>query len=150
MHREISHTEASGAPDNRLTLYLLTTFLVVLLGADLWPVVARGLAGWGLQLPGAGWDSAIPIAPGLSLRLALAAALVGGARIFYGALDALLDKRVGADLAIAIACIAAILLKEYRVAAEVVVIGLVGECLEAITFDRFQTALRGLVELRPR
>src|SRR5262249_31195986 len=68
----------------------------------------------------------------------------------YGSLDALMEGRVGADLALALACVAAILLREYLVAAEVVVIGLVGECLEAITFARFQNALRGLVEVCPR
>src|SRR5262249_12621916 len=57
---------------------------------------------------------------------------------------------VGADLALAIACVAAILLREPLVAAEVVFIGMIGECLEGFTFERTQRALRGLVQLRPR
>ena len=40
----------------------------------------------------------------------------------------------------AIACIAAIAMNEPLVAAEVVFIGMVGECLEAFTFDRTQRA----------
>src|SRR5262249_59094708 len=58
--------------------------------------------------------------------------------------------RVGADLALAIACLAAILLREPLVAAEVVFIGLVGECLEAYTFSRTQNALGKLAELFPK
>lgn len=68
---------------------------------------------------------------------------LAGARVLYGSLDSLLQGKMGADLALAIACIAAILIREPLVAAEVVFIGLVGECLEGITFDRTQKALRG-------
>src|SRR5262249_46264918 len=68
----------------------------------------------------------------------------------YGSLDALFAGKIGADLAIAIACVAAILLRESLVAAEIVFVGLVGECLESITFERTQRALRKLVEVFPR
>src|SRR5262249_43428367 len=56
----------------------------------------------------------------------------------------------GADLALAIACIAAILINEPLVAAEVVFIGMVGECLESFTFERTQRAIRSIVEVCPR
>ena len=83
-------------------------------------------------------------------RFALIVAVLGGARVLYGSLEKLSESRVGADLAIAIACIAAILIGQPLVAAEVVFIGLVGECLEAYTFDRTQRALGRLTELFPQ
>src|SRR5262245_4689724 len=46
-------------------------------------------------------------------RLALLAAVLGGARILYHSLEGLLAGRVGADLALTIACLAAILLGEH-------------------------------------
>jgi Cu+-exporting ATPase len=49
-----------------------------------------------------------------------------------------------------VAVVAAILLKEPLVAAEVVFIGLLGECLEDYTFARTQQALRQLAELTPK
>src|SRR5262249_3124973 len=51
--------------------------------------------------------------------LALVAAVLGGARIVYGALLALFEGNVGADLALAIAVLASLMLKEYWVGAEV-------------------------------
>src|SRR5205814_8724565 len=86
----------------------------------------------------------------LGYRIALLAAVLGGARILYGSLDALFQGRVGADLALAIACVAAILLREPLVAAEIVFIGMLGECLESITFGRTQRAIRRIVEICPR
>src|SRR5207302_7705015 len=65
-------------------------------------------------------------------------------------LDSLMEGRLGADLALTIACIAAIYLREHLVAAEIVFIGLVGECLESFTFERTQRAIRKLVEVFPR
>src|SRR5262245_29489336 len=84
------------------------------------------------------------------IPLALAAAVIGGGRVVYLALAALLEGRIGADIALAIACVAAALLGEYFVAAEVVFIALVGECLEAFTFERAQRAIQKLLEYRPR
>src|SRR5207245_6455648 len=80
----------------------------------------------------------------------LLAAVIGGARILYTSLQSLLEGRIGADLALAIACIAAILINEYLVAAEIVFIGMVGECLESFTFERTQRAIRSIVEVCPR
>ena len=83
-------------------------------------------------------------------RYALIAAVIGGARVLYGSLESLFEGRIGADLALAIASLAAILIDEPLVAAEVVFIGLAGECLEAFTFARTQNALGKLAELFPR
>src|SRR3954451_2866971 len=82
--------------------------------------------------------------------LSLLAAVIGGGRVVYLALAALLEGRIGADIALAVACVAAALMGEYFVAAEVVFIALVGECLEAFTFERAQRAIQKLLEYRPR
>jgi len=84
------------------------------------------------------------------VSLALIAAVIGGGRVIYLALAALLEGRIGADIALAVACIAAGLMGEYFVAAEVVFIALVGECLEAFTFERARRSIQGLLEYRPR
>jgi Cu+-exporting ATPase len=143
MHRQISHDDPNFQQESQLSLYLFTGLLGVVLAADLWPMLVGWLGSWGQSLPT--WPNEVG-----GYRLALLAAVLGGARVLYGSLDALFAGRVGADLALAIACVAAILLREPLVAAEVVFIGLVGECLESITFERTQRALRGLVRLRPR
>ena len=49
-----------------------------------------------------------------------------------------------------LATVAALLLREYWVAAEVVLIAMVGETLEALTFPRTQRELQRIFELRPR
>ena len=139
MHREVSHADPGGPGGPPLSLYLLTALLGALLGADIWPVVA----GWLGELPS--WPREI-----LGYRFALIAAVLGGARVLYGALESLFEGRLGADLALALACIAAILIGEPLVAAEVVFIGMVGEVLESITFERTQRAVRSLLEIAPR
>jgi Cu+-exporting ATPase len=143
MHREISHADQAFDRPNNLSLYLLTALLAVIIGIDLWPAVA----GWG-PLAGLG----LPTWPRhfYGYRIALLAAILGGARILYGSLEGLFEGKVGADVALALATIAAILIGEPLVAAEVVFIGMLGECLEAITFDRTQRAVRRLVEVFPR
>jgi Cu+-exporting ATPase len=144
MHRELRHGEETFGHESPLALYLLTGLIGLLLGADLWPVFARWLASTGgPALPA--WSNEIG-----GYRLALIAAVIGGARTLYGSINALLEGRVGADLALAIACVAAVLLNEPLVAAEIVFIGMAGECLEFFTFERTQRAVRGLVELCPR
>jgi Cu+-exporting ATPase len=143
MHREISHANGHFEQESPLSLYLLTALLAILIGADVWPFIARWVAEWGPRLPT--WSNEIS-----GYRLALLAAVIGGARALYGSLDALLQGRLGADLALAIAAIAAILLREPLVAAEIVFIGMVGECLESFTFERTQRAVRKIVEICPR
>ncbi len=127
MHREISHVDATLAPESNVSLYALTGLMAVLIGLDLFlPVQVFGY------------------------RLAMLAAILGGARILFTSLESLFEGRLGADLALAIACVAAIVLGEPLVAAEVVFIGLLGECLEGFTFARTQRAIRQLVEVFPR
>src|SRR5262245_6237330 len=82
------------------------------------------------------------------VRYALIAAILGGARTLYGSLEGVFDGEIGADFALALACIAAIAIGEPLVGAEVVFIGMVGESLEAITFGRTKRELRRLLELR--
>jgi Cu+-exporting ATPase len=143
MHREISHTDQAFDQESNLSLYLMTGLLGLFIGLDLWPVVAGwsplrdlGLPTWSREFYGYRW--------------ALVAAVLGGARILYGSLEGLFEGKLGADLALAIACIAAILIGEPLVAAEVVFIGMLGECLESFTFARTQRAIRKIVEVCPR
>ncbi len=143
MHREFDPAVTPFDRRSNLSLYLLTALVVTLLLADVWPSLARWIGGLGWELPT--W----PKRELYGFRFALIAAVVGGARSLYSSLEGVFDGKVGADIAIAVACIAAILIGEPLVAAEVVVIGLVGECLEAFTFDRTQRALRSLAELFP-
>ncbi len=135
MHREISHAGNNLLPESRLSLYLLTSVLALFIGADLWLWLATGADNVSLF--------------GLRFRLALVPALLGGARILYGSIDSLFEGRIGADLAIAVACIAAILAQRPEVAEEVVFVGLVGECLEHLTFERTQRAIRSIVAICP-
>jgi Cu+-exporting ATPase len=140
MHREISHTDPALQAESNQSLYLLTGLLGLLIGLDLWPTIAGwfpgGLPSWPNEWKG--------------YRIAHLAAIIGGARILFGSLEGLFEGRVGADLALAIACIAAILINEPLVAAEIVFIGMAGECLESFTFERTQRAIRRIVEVCPR
>ena len=78
------------------------------------------------------------------------AALLGAVYIVYGALRALMQRRIGADIALAQACLAALVIGQPFVAAEVVFIALVGEVLEAWTFAHARRALGRLVDQTPR
>lgn len=109
-------------------IYLLTLLVAVLLAADL-------LAGW--MGPGVGWGDRF-----WGIRFAVWAAVIGGSRILGQTVDGLLSGRIGADLALTIACIAAILVGEHQTAALVVLIALVGESLEGYTVDRARRAVR--------
>lgn len=143
MHREFHPTDQPFQPRSNAPLYLLAAVCVGLLLADVWPLLAEWFNTLGLELPRGGRTL-------FGFRLALWAAVLGGAKSLYGALERLGEGKLGADLAIAVACVAAILLNEPLVAAEVVVIGLVGEVLEAVTFDRTQRNLTKLAELFPQ
>jgi Cu+-exporting ATPase len=143
MHREISHADQAFQKESNLSVYLLTGLLGLLIAIDLWPAVAAWLAPKGIVLPS--WPQEIS-----GYRIALLAAVLGGARVLYLSLESLLEGRLGADLAIAIACVAAILIGEPLVAAEIVFIGMLGECLESFTFERTQRAVRRIVEVFPR
>lgn len=143
MHREISNADDPFRSESPLGLYLLTAVVGGLLAADLWPLLAGWLRSQGVETYS--WPREV-----YGYRYSLIAAVIGGARVLYGSLEALFEGRVGADLALAIATLAAILIREPLVAAEVVFIGLAGECLEAFTFARTQNALGKLAELFPR
>jgi len=144
MHRELDHTESPFRPRSNGTLYVITAILAALLVGDLWPQLAKWLTESVYPTPT--WATTELF----GFRFALLVAVLGGARVLYGSLEKLSEGRIGAELAIAIACIAAILIGQPLVAAEVVFIGLVGECLEAYTFDRTQSALGKLTELFPQ
>ncbi|MFO0955930.1 MAG: heavy metal translocating P-type ATPase [Isosphaeraceae bacterium] len=132
MHREY-HPEdlrPAGGPDHHRDrgrpghdhrpLYALTIALGLLLAAEL----VAGLPGLqAFRRP-------------LGVSWAWIAAVIGGARIVYGAVEALARGRIGADFALAQACVAALVLGEPFVAAEVVFIAMVGEALEAIVAER--------------
>jgi Cu+-exporting ATPase len=142
MHREISSSERLDQGEPPLSLYLLTGLIGLLLAADLWPAFVQW-TGWSLPT----WPRDLF---GRQSFFALVAAVLGGARVLYGSLESLFEGKLGADLALAIACIAAILIGEPLVAAEVVFIGLLGEVLENYTFTRSQKAIRALLEVTPR
>jgi len=144
MHREFDSSESPFRPRGNGTLYVITGALALLLIGDLWPQLAKWLSE--AIYPTPTWATTEIY----GFRFALIVAVLGGARVLYGSLEKLSEGRVGADLAIAIACVAAILIGQPLVAAEVVFIGLVGECLEAFTFDRTQRALGKLTELFPQ
>jgi len=143
VHRELNTADEPFHSEAPLGLYALTALVGGLLFAD----IERYLAGWlqavGVDVPA--WEPTL-----FGYRYALLAAVIGGARVLYNSLESLFDGRIGADLALAIACLAAIVLKEELVAAEVVFIGLAGECLEAFTFARTRRALGSLAELFPQ
>jgi Cu+-exporting ATPase len=142
MHREISHVDQPLRPQSNLALYLMTGLIGLLMAIDFWPVLAGWLSDRGLALPT--WSREIS-----GYRIVLLAAILGGARVLYSSLEGLLEGKLGADLAIAIACIAAILIGEPLVAAEIIFIGMLGECLEGFTFERTQRAIGKIVEVFP-
>lgn len=126
-----SSFHAASAP-----LYFLTAIVALLLGGDAL-IGASGNPEW------------LPYQKLFGYRLALWAAVLGGANILYHALDGLISGRIGADLALAIACLAAILLGEHSVAALVVLISLCGNSLEGYTVDRAASVLRRTLNLHP-
>ena len=127
------HEHADHHHDER-SLYALTAILASLIGADL-------VFGW------LGWEAWR--AP-MGVSLAWVAAILGAGRIVYGAVEALAQGRIGADIALAQACLAAIIIGQPFVAAEVVLIALVGEVLEAVTFSRTQKEITRLIDQTPR
>jgi Cu+-exporting ATPase len=149
MHRRISHVDGAFQQESNAGLFFFTALLGLLMGLDIaWPGVAAWLnAKFELALPA--FEDGLAIA-GSKYRFALIAAILGGARVLYSSLESLTSGKIGADLALALAAVAAILIKQPLVATEVVFIGLVGECLEAVTFGRTQSAIRQLAEVCPR
>lgn len=120
-------------------IYLLTVVVGLMLLADLL------LSGLSLTGDMRWLDYQSP----LGFRLALLAAVLGGARILYQTLENLFEGKIGADLALTIATLAAIVLGEHVTAALVVFIALVGESIEGFTVDRAQRAIRNIFNLCP-
>jgi Cu+-exporting ATPase len=121
-------------------IYLLTAVVGLLLAADL---LIGSVASTDLD-PWSGYQVIF------GFRLALLAAVIGGSRILFQSLEGLLSGRIGADLALTIACLAAILLGEPVTAALVVFVALCGESIEGYTVDQAQRAIRGIFQLCPR
>jgi len=143
MHREFDATADPLVRRSAAGLYLFTAIAAGLLIADLIAPLTGFLQSLGL-------DVSLDVPREFyGFRFALLAAILGGGKSLYNSLERLLEGKFGADLAVVLACAAAIVLGEPVVAAEVVVIGLVGECLEAFTFDRAQNSVRKLTELFP-
>jgi Cu+-exporting ATPase len=132
-HRHHDGDDHHDPDSERRSLFAVTTVVGLLLAAD--------LLLWAVDSP---WRRPFGV------PLALMAAVIGGGRVVYLALAALLEGSIGADIALAIACVAAALLGEYFVAAEVVFIALIGECLEAFTFHRAQRAMGKLLDFYPQ
>ena len=125
-------------------LYVLTAIVGGLLVAD-WLLTSSAGTGTSATIFGIpGWRNTL-----FGYRFALIAAVLGGSRILYHALDGLLSGRIGADLALTIACLAAIVLGEHQTAGLVVFISLVGESLEGYTIDRARWAVRQTFALQP-
>lgn len=120
-------------------IYLLTLIVGLLFAADLGIQFLQdtGVSGWSDYQTLFGF------------RLALLAAVLGGSRILYRTLENLFEGKVGADLALTIACLAAIVLGEHSTAALVVFIALCGESVEGFTVDRAQRAIRSVFNLCP-
>lgn len=123
-------------PDPAIPLYVLTAAVGLLLGIDTL-LTTLDLPAWNVYRSPFGF------------RLALLAALLGGARIFYQSIDSLSQWRIGADLALTLACFAAIVMGEPAVAALVVFIALCGESLEGYIGSRATQAITSLFALRP-
>jgi len=78
------------------------------------------------------------------------AAVAGSLPILIAALRELRHLRLSADLAICIAAGAAIAIGQHFVAAEVILIMLIGGLLEDVAVGRTRSAIRALMKLRPR
>src|SRR5262249_9182544 len=134
MHRELSYADSAFQRESNLSLYGLTALVGLLIGLDLWPLLAAWLDPANSWLPT--WRNEFD-----GYRVfALSAAIRGAFRAAWGSLARLPEGRIGADLAIFIAALAAMAIQESLVAAEIVFVGLVGECLESFTFERTQRA----------
>src|SRR4051794_29919721 len=120
MHREIRSIDKPFAMESHLLLYAFTALIGLLVGLDFWPSLAPWLNSvTGLSLP-YGSDSVTLF--GFTLRWAMLAAVLGGTRALMTSFESLAAGRLGADLAIAVAVVAAILLNQPLVAAEVIFI----------------------------
>jgi len=86
----------------------------------------------------------------LGINTAIILTLIGGYKIFWGALESLFKRKISVDLAIALAAIAALSINQYLAAGEVIFIMLVGEALESFAVDRTRGAIKKLIDLSPK
>src|SRR5262245_28049952 len=86
----------------------------------------------------------------LGIDTAILVALVGGYKIYYNTIAALLERRIIAELAIVIAIVAALAVGENLAAAEAVFIMLVGTGLEEFAARRTRSAIQKLIDLTPK
>ena len=84
------------------------------------------------------------------VNTAIIITLLAGYKTFYGSIQALLEKRISADIALCVAVVAALLVGEYLAAAEAMFIVLVGEGLESYAAERTTAAIERFVEQMPR
>ena len=85
----------------------------------------------------------------LAVGLALAAVVIGGTGIVWGALQGLRQRQVNVDELVSIAVIASVLVGEYLSAGLVVFMMIFGQLLEEATSQRATAALEHLAELQP-
>lgn len=105
------------------------------------------IIGFGLLLNALG---IVKFVPGTNLDTAVLLTVIGGWRIFYESFsELLLHRRIGADLAVSLAAIAALLIGEYLAAAEVIFIMLIGGALEHYAIAKTHSAIEKLLELAP-
>lgn len=90
------------------------------------------------------WSTAAGLDAGLLITL------IGGYPIFSRAWMELLHGRLSADLAVSLAALGALYIGQPTAAAEVMLIMLIGEALEAETVSRTRAAIAALLRLRPR
>src|ERR1700676_1200289 len=84
------------------------------------------------------------------LDTAILVTLLAGYKTFYNSISALLERRISADLALCVAVIAALAVREYLAAAEAMFIVMVGEGLESYAAGRTEAAIRRFVAQLPR
>jgi len=84
------------------------------------------------------------------INTAIFLTIIGGYKIFYDAIAGIFHGRLSLGFIVFIAAIAALLVKEYIAAAEVIFIMLVGEGLEKYVVGRTRSAIQGLVDLTPQ
>ncbi|HPA19158.1 MAG TPA: cation-translocating P-type ATPase family protein [Verrucomicrobiae bacterium] len=117
-------------------------------GQESRPLDTLGLAalvGAGMVLSGTGL---VPSVAGIPTNAI--GAILGSGPILWAALRELLKFRLSADLAVLLAAGAAIAIGQYFVAAEVILIMLIGGFLEGIAVQRTRGAIRALIRMAPR
>ena len=85
----------------------------------------------------------------LGFDLALLLTLIGGFPIYFQAITGLFTLNISADLAVGLAAMAALFIGQYAVAAEVILIMLIGEAVENFAVGRTRSGIAALLALRP-